>query len=146
MDISWKQAMLGVCAMAMTAAVIRPSAFETPPPVPTPVPTQAPAKVKVVERVVVKRVSTDKPPDGYMSKDECFEIPEDMKINEVMYRYGWPAGSNGRALGLGDADYPIREDHGAECHINFPYGTVSSVTYHSDHDDYGGTATWPGTS
>jgi hypothetical protein len=31
MDISWKQVMLGVVAIGMTAAVIRPSAFEEHP-------------------------------------------------------------------------------------------------------------------
>jgi hypothetical protein len=147
-DISWKQAGLGMTAMLLAAVVLRPSAFEEPVTVTNQ--TTPPPKVKVVtktvEKVKVVHLPDGKPPDGYMSRQECFDIPEDMKINEVMYRFGWPAGSNGRALGLGDADYPIREDHGAECHINFPYGTVSSVTYHSDPSDYGGTETWDATS
>ena len=41
-----------------------------------------------------------------MSREECFDIPEDMKITEVMYRFGWPAGDNGRAMGLGERRLP----------------------------------------
>lgn len=142
--MEWKHVILGVVFMAMLAAVIRPSTFDTPAPVPAPTP--APAKVVVKTKVVEKAVPTNKKPDGYVSRDECFGIPEDMPVDEVMYRFGWPAGSNGRAVGLGDADYPIREDHGATCTVFFPYGTVSAVRYHRDASDYGGTDTWDASS
>src|SRR4051794_40971567 len=124
MDISWKQAFLAAMAMTLiaavivtsmetTAAVIRPSAFaKQPTPAPTAQVKQA-AKAKVIERVKVQTVASGQKPDGYLSRDQCFAIPEDMQVNELVYRFGWPSGANGRAMGLGEAEYPIREDHGA---------------------------------
>src|SRR3954470_14460414 len=149
MDISWKQAVSGMFCMAMVVAVIRPSAFDES--VPEVTPTPAPkgkqtVKGKAVRQVEVRHLPAGKAPDGYISRNECFEIPEDMKISDVVYRFGWPAGSNGRAMGLGEAEYPIREDHGATCKVFFPYGTVSAVIYRKDSNDYEGTETWPGTS
>jgi hypothetical protein len=149
--ITWPQAILGICFIVCTTAVLRPSAFDDPVPVTvtsktTPPKVKVVTKTKTVEKVKVIHLPDGKPPDGYMSRDDCYDLPEDMKINEVMYRFGWPAGENGRAMGLGSADYPIRENHGATCHVSFPYGTVSSVTYHRDHDDFEGSETWPDTN
>lgn len=140
-DISWKQAMVGVMAMGMVAVVIRPSAFDEP--APTPVPQVKPVvKTEVIDRVEIRHLPAGKMPDGYVSRNECFEILKAMKVNELVYRFGWPAGRNGRAMGLGNAEYPIREDHGATCTVFFPYGTVSAVLYRKDRDDYDGTETW----
>jgi hypothetical protein len=142
MDISWKQTILALFAMSMVIAIVRPSAFDEP--VPPPPKVKVVTRTKVVERKVevVKYLPAGKPPDGYMSRSECFEIPEDMPIAEVMYRFGWPAGRNGRTMGLGSGKYPIREDHGASCTVLFPYGTVSTVIYRHDADDWSGTETF----
>jgi hypothetical protein len=137
--------MLGFAAIMATAAVIRPSAFDEPVPPPAKVKTVVKTQVKTVKVVETRHLPAGKPPDGYISRDECFGIPENMTMQDFMYRFGWPAGRNGRAMGLGDADYPIREDHDAFCTVRFPYGKVSSVTYHENRDDYGGTDAWPGT-
>ena len=122
-NVSWKQVLFGMFVVGMIALVVRPSAFDTPPPKPKPI-IKVVTKAKIVEKVRTVHLPDGKPPDGYMSRNDCYHIPEAMKINEVMYRFGWPAGENGRAMGLGSADYPIREDHGARCHVSFPYGTV----------------------
>jgi hypothetical protein len=144
--INWPQAVLGMCFIACATAVIRPSVFDEPVTVTETktLPPKVITKTKVVEKRVV--VPTNKRPDGYMSKNDCFAVPKDMKVEEVMYRFGWPAGKDGRAMGLGDAKYPIREDHGASCTVLFPYGTVSTVIYRTDNQDYGGTETWGDTN
>jgi hypothetical protein len=149
--INWPQAVLGMFFIGCATAVARPSLLDKPVPVTvtsktTPPKVKTVVKTRTVEKVRVVHLPDGEPPDGYMSRNDCYHIPEAMKINDVMYRFGWPAGENGRAMGLGSADYPIRENHGARCHVSFPYGTVSNVTYHSDHDDYEGSETWPDTN
>ena len=88
MDISWKQALCGMFAIGMAAAVIRPSAFEeqsNTAPTPTPA-AKAPAKVVVVKQAAATQ------PDGDMTEEQCARVPNGMVVADLVWKFGWPAG------------------------------------------------------
>lgn len=120
MDISWKQTLLGVVAIGMTAAVIRPSAFED-----HPVPPPAP-KVKEVATNPLKHPAR---PDGYMTEWQCERMQNGMPVADLVWKYGWPRGR----YSFSDFDarfhYPIRHQMNQECVIKFENNEVIDIDF-----------------
>jgi hypothetical protein len=128
-DISWKQALLGVTAMAMTAAVIRPSAFEQPVTVTSAVVTPAPTPQA---KVVVEKHTLPVQPDGYMSEKDCARIPNGMQVADLVYKYGWPASDYAISRFADRFFYPIHDADEDRCVIEYDNNKVVSTLYRDE--------------
>jgi hypothetical protein len=123
MDISWKQALLGVTAMAMIATVLRPSAFEEHP---VPQPTPAPAKI------VVEKHTMPQQPDGYMTEEQCARVPNGMQVADLVWKYGWPAGDYSVSAFASRLFYPVHDRRDEKCVIEYDDNKVVSTLYRVD--------------
>jgi hypothetical protein len=128
MDISWKQAFLGVMAMGMIAAVIRPSAFDQPVTVTSAVVTPAPTPEKVI---VVKQAAASQP-DGYITEEQCARIPNGMQIADVVWKYGWPAGDYSVSAFAERLFYPVHDAGDDKCVVEYDDNKVVSTLYRDE--------------
>lgn len=123
MDISWKQAGLGLAAMLLAAAVIRPSAFEEPV---TPAATPAPAKTVVIKQAAATQ------PDGYMTEEQCARVPNGMQVADLVYKYGWPAGDYSVSAFAERLFYPVHNAGDDKCVIRYDDNKVVSTLYRDE--------------
>ena len=123
-DISWKQAMLGVTAMVMLTGILRPSMFDEPVKVTSSVVTPAPTPEKVV---VVKEAAANQP-DGYMTIEQCARVPNGMQVADLIYKFGWPGGDHGFNRFGNQFYFPVhdRED---VCLVEFDDNKVTATIY-----------------
>jgi hypothetical protein len=126
MDISWKQVLMGITAMAMTAAVLRPSAFEEHP---VAAATPAPAQQA---KVIVEKHTLPQQPDGYISQQQCARIPVGMQVADLMWKYGWPASDYARSAFADRFFYPVHDRRDEKCVVEFDDNKVTSVLYRAD--------------
>jgi hypothetical protein len=126
MDISWKQVLMGITAMAMTAAVLRPSAFEE-----HPVAAQTPASTPQAKVVVVKQAAATQP-DGYISEEQCARIPVGMQVADLMWKFGWPASDYAYSAFADRFFYPVHDRRDEKCVVEFDDNKVTSVLYRAD--------------
>jgi hypothetical protein len=125
MDISWKQVLLGVVAIGMTAAVIRPSAFEEHP---VAAQTSPPAQT----RVIVEKHTMPQQPDGYISEKQCARIPVGMQVADLMWKFGWPSSDYAYSAFADRFFYPVHDRRDEKCVIEFDDNKVTSVLYRVD--------------
>jgi hypothetical protein len=123
MDISWKQALIGICTIASIAAVIRPSAFADHPAPAEPAPKAAPAKI------VVEKHTIPTQPDGYMSEEQCARVPTGMQVADLVWKYGWPAGDYSFSNFSEVFFYPVHDRRDDKCVIDFDDNKVVSTLY-----------------
>lgn len=122
MDISWKQMLLGLCAMGMIAAVIRPSAFDDNQPV-TPALTPA---------VIVEKHVNANQPDGYISQVDCARIDKGMRVADLVYKYGWPASDYAYDNFDEAFFYPVHNAGDDRCIIDVDDNKVVSAIYRDE--------------
>lgn len=125
MDISWKQMLMGMTTIAMTAAVLRPSAFQESmnmAPTPTPAAATAPEKVVVVKQAAATQ------PDGYMTQEQCARVPDGMQVADLIYKYGWPDGDHA-FNNFGEQFYYPIHDRRDICLVEFDDNKVTSTLY-----------------
>jgi len=91
-----------------------------------------PAEPRVIERerVVEKVVNVPdgKQPDGYMTEDQCVQLPKGTEFRDLIWQYGWPAGADGHESYAGYLSYPLREDHDHYCQIDIWDSEVDGKT------------------
>jgi hypothetical protein len=126
MDISWKQAGLGLCAMVMLAAVIRPSAFDD-----HPAARPLPAK-PAASKVIVEKHTMPVKPDGYMSEKDCAGVPNGMLVADLVYKYGWPAGDYSVSAFAERLFYPVHSAGDDKCVVEYDHNKVVSTLYRDE--------------
>jgi len=125
-DISWKQVALGMCAMAMVAAVIRPSAFDDHTTVAAPPPKAA--------KVVVEKHVMPVQPDGFLTQKDCATIPVGMQVADLVWKYGWPSGDHAFNNFGEQFYYPIHDQRDDKCLVEFDDNKVTSTLYETRGD------------
>lgn len=89
-------------------------------------PQTAATRTIVKERVIQRPYRSDAAvrPDGYMTAEECRQLPFGETLSDLVYRFGWPAAQDTTEALASRLLFPLREDHKRDCVVEIWRGVV----------------------